>query len=532
MRIARDGTWYHQGQPIGREAMVRLFATVLRREPDGSHVLVTPVEKLAIEVEATAFRALTMTMEGSGEARRIGFALDSGDAVIAGPAHPLSVVDTPDGPSPRLAVRHGLEAELARPLVLRACGHRARRGSRSAGRLVRRRLLLAGERMSLVERLVAALALAGPLDLLAGDLAEEMTAPLREAAVLVAITDRPEPGVILTHRSHGLRDHGGQIAFPGGRIDEGEDARAAALREAWEELRLDPAKVRILGEADHYRTITGFGVTPVVAMIPPDLPLVANPGEVDDWFEAPLAFVLDPNNHQIARRSTRAGSGPIMRSCGTSGGSGARPRRCSSICRGARDEGRSALLARPSRDQPPAARARCGRRWRALRRRGGARRLARHCARRPRPCHPARARRGRPPPRGRGDQGGPDRDRSRHRHRCVVGNDGRSHHLRCDLDTDGRRATVAFTDDWAADAARRDFTINALYADPFSGEVIDHVGGEADIAARRVRFIGEPLQRIAEDHLRILRFFRFHARFGEGAPDAAALDACRRAPTI
>ena len=98
--------------------------------------------------------------------------------------------------------------------------------------------------------------------------------------------------------------------------------------------------------------------------------------------------------------------------------------------------------------------------------------------------------------------------------------------LRCDLDTDGRRATVAFTDDWAADAARRDFTINALYADPRSGAVIDHVGGEADIAARRVRFIGEPLQRIAEDHLRILRFFRFHARFGEGEPDAAALGAC------
>ena len=98
--------------------------------------------------------------------------------------------------------------------------------------------------------------------------------------------------------------------------------------------------------------------------------------------------------------------------------------------------------------------------------------------------------------------------------------------LRCDLATDGRRATVAFTDDWAADAARRDFTINALYADPASGTVIDHVGGEADIAARRVRFIGAPLERIAEDHLRILRFFRFHARFGEGQPDRAALDAC------
>jgi len=151
--------------------------------------------------------------------------------------------------------------------------------------------------MTQVDRLAAALALAGPLDLLAGDLGEDSTAPLREAAVLVAITDRPDPGVILTHRSHGLRDHGGQIAFPGGRIDDGEDARAAALREAWEELRLDPAQVRILGEADHYRTITGFGVTPVIAVIPPDLPLVANPGEVDDWFEAPLAFLLDPANH-------------------------------------------------------------------------------------------------------------------------------------------------------------------------------------------------------------------------------------------
>ena len=116
MRIARDGTWYHQGSPIGREAMVRLFSTVLRREPDGGHVLVTPVEKLSIQVESTAFRALAMMMEGTGEARRIAFALDSGDAVIAGPDHPLGVIETSEGPSPRLAVRHGLEAELARPL--------------------------------------------------------------------------------------------------------------------------------------------------------------------------------------------------------------------------------------------------------------------------------------------------------------------------------------------------------------------------------------------------------------------------------
>jgi poly(A) polymerase len=98
--------------------------------------------------------------------------------------------------------------------------------------------------------------------------------------------------------------------------------------------------------------------------------------------------------------------------------------------------------------------------------------------------------------------------------------------LRRDVSTDGRRATVSFTDDWQEDAARRDFTINALSADPATGEVFDYFGGLDDLEARRVRFIGDPLTRIAEDHLRILRFFRFHARFGVGEPDAAALDAC------
>ncbi len=98
--------------------------------------------------------------------------------------------------------------------------------------------------------------------------------------------------------------------------------------------------------------------------------------------------------------------------------------------------------------------------------------------------------------------------------------------LRADVSTDGRRATVAFTDDWMADASRRDFTINALYADPEDGEIHDYFGGLDDLRTRRVRFIGDPLVRIAEDHLRILRFFRFHARFGAGEPDTAALDAC------
>lgn len=116
MRIARDGTWFHEGRPINRPAMVRLFASVLRREADGSHVLVTPVEKLSIDVEGTAFRATQMTMEGDGETRRIGLALDSGDALIVGADHPLMIIDMPDGPSPRVGVRFGLEAELIRSL--------------------------------------------------------------------------------------------------------------------------------------------------------------------------------------------------------------------------------------------------------------------------------------------------------------------------------------------------------------------------------------------------------------------------------
>ena len=116
MRIAADGTWYHMDSPITRPAMVRLFSTVLRREPDGSHVLVTPVEKLSIEVEVTAFRAIAMTSEGEHQSRKVAFELDSGDAIILGPDHPLTMQQDINGPSPRLAVRHGLEALIARPL--------------------------------------------------------------------------------------------------------------------------------------------------------------------------------------------------------------------------------------------------------------------------------------------------------------------------------------------------------------------------------------------------------------------------------
>lgn len=116
MRIGRDGTWHHDGAPIRRAAIVRLFSTILRREADGSHVLVTPVEKLTIDVERTAFRAIEMRSDREGRNRQIALRLDSGDALIVGREHPLRIVETDEGPSPRVLVRHGLEAELARPV--------------------------------------------------------------------------------------------------------------------------------------------------------------------------------------------------------------------------------------------------------------------------------------------------------------------------------------------------------------------------------------------------------------------------------
>jgi 8-oxo-dGTP pyrophosphatase MutT (NUDIX family) len=147
--------------------------------------------------------------------------------------------------------------------------------------------------MSLAGRLRASL---GPplTDGLTGDQDWDRQAGAIPAAVLIAITDRSEPGVLLTVRRDDLRTHAGQIAFPGGRIDAGETPAKAAVREAWEELALDPAFVDVVGDLDPYRTITGFCVTPVLAVVPADLPLVPHDREVADWFEAPLAFLLDP----------------------------------------------------------------------------------------------------------------------------------------------------------------------------------------------------------------------------------------------
>lgn len=116
MRILADGSWLHDGTPIGRPALVRLFSTILRGEPDGSHVLVTPAEKLTIAVEDAPFVAVEMTSEGEGRARRLAFRTNVGDVVFAGPDHPLTVDDRGHGAHPYLRVRGRLDALVARPV--------------------------------------------------------------------------------------------------------------------------------------------------------------------------------------------------------------------------------------------------------------------------------------------------------------------------------------------------------------------------------------------------------------------------------
>lgn len=151
--------------------------------------------------------------------------------------------------------------------------------------------------MTLAERLRAALMQDGPADALEGDdyLAPGDHVP---AAVLIMITDRADPGVILTLRQPHLRRHAGQIAFPGGRIDDvDESPTAAALREAWEEVGIDPAAVDLVGVMPPYRTGSGYRIVPVVGVIPPDAALAPQEDEVAALFEVPLAFLIDAANH-------------------------------------------------------------------------------------------------------------------------------------------------------------------------------------------------------------------------------------------
>ncbi|MBO9671262.1 MAG: CoA pyrophosphatase [Sphingobium sp.] len=128
----------------------------------------------------------------------------------------------------------------------------------------------------------------------------EPEGPFTPAAVLIAITDRPAPGMLFTLRHAGLRQHSGQVAFPGGRLDPGDaDAVAAALREAEEEIALPPAVVEVIGRSDTFRTGTGFAIEPIVGIVPPDLPLRPADGEVEAIFEVPLDYLFDAANREL-----------------------------------------------------------------------------------------------------------------------------------------------------------------------------------------------------------------------------------------
>lgn len=120
---------------------------------------------------------------------------------------------------------------------------------------------------------------------------------LTPAAVLVAVTERERPGFLMIHRPSNMRSHPGQVAFPGGKFDPGEDAVQAALREAHEELGIKASDVTLIGPSDTYCTGSGYAITPVIAVVPPDLELHPNPAEVAQWFEAPVDFVFDSANH-------------------------------------------------------------------------------------------------------------------------------------------------------------------------------------------------------------------------------------------
>ena len=295
MRIAAGGRWYHQGGEITRPAMLRAFSALLVRDSAGQHWLVTPHEKLSIEVEDAAFVAVDVKQAGGA----LAFRLNTDDLVVAGPDHPITARGDAETPA-HLSRRPARPRSATQPQHLwpnnRYCS-----GKWQAVGLQPGSGIPADPGVSTLFNHVSRLYEQGhsgePPELF-GDQRLAGIEEFRAAAVLVALTERAEPGMLLLHRPSHMRSHPGQIAFPGGGIDPGETPVEAALREAHEELGIDPGLVRVIGASDVYKTHSGFEITPVLATVPPDIEIVPNPTEVAQWFEAPAGFVLDPANHK------------------------------------------------------------------------------------------------------------------------------------------------------------------------------------------------------------------------------------------
>jgi poly(A) polymerase len=360
---------------------------------------------------------------------------------------------------------------------------------------------------------------------------------LRRSAVLIPIVMRPAgPTLLFTRRADHLKSHAGQVSFPGGRIEPFDETPAhAALREAFEEIGLEPRLVSLQGALASHETGTGFFVTPVVGLVEPGFSLAIDAAEVAEIFEVPVAYLMDPRNHERHRRNL-GGQERVYYTIPYDGQTiwGATAAMVVMLYEalygaGAEAEPALSLAGKPWMSAPATRRLLA-----ALEAHGAPARFVGGCVRNALIGVPVKDI----------DIATPEEPAAVMRLLEAAGirvvPTGFAHgtvtailegavfeitSLRRDVATDGRHATIAFTRDWAEDAKRRDFTMNAIYAGA-DGTLYDYVDGVRDLHTRHVRFIGDPARRIAEDYLRILRFFRFHAWYGRGALDPPGLSAC------
>ncbi|KAG1702920.1 CCA tRNA nucleotidyltransferase 1, mitochondrial [Nymphon striatum] len=434
------------------------------------------------------------------------------DVVEVGPENPMRFVIVPenDGVKPYVLVRGRLEAVLARPVMYELIAH----GEEIE---VDGRLMFA-VRSKVRSVLLEKLQFSGneqdgdyQCNL---DMKELVISNAKKhAAVLIGLIERDEQvNVILTMRTEKLNNHSGQVAFPGGRIDETDASpESAALREAWEEIGLDINEVEIMGRLPDYYSGSGYRIAPIIGFVREGADFEVSPDEVDYMFEVPLSFLMDESNHNIMSKvwnNTERHFYTMPYEDHYIWGVTAEEkwlqeetlqRLFDILCadggeaRVAGGAVRNALMGMDASDVDLCT---------TLLPQEVVQRL---------------------------ESAGEKAVPTGIEHGTITAVlDGKGFEvttLRKDIETNGRHAVVEFGTDWEADANRRDLTINGLYCDR-AGRVYDFVDGYGDILNKEVRFIGDAAARIKEDSLRILRFFRFFAWYGGGRPDANGLKAC------